>query len=125
MTTGADAAVDTAVGASSRFGAKRLYRDAGSMASSTMATAGLGMVFWAIAAKIFPPERLGVMTAVLSVIVATSMIVAVGIGDAYVALLPAVGAARPRVFRRGQRVFYALVLITGVGAAIATVVLLP
>lgn len=125
MTTDADAnaVLDAVIGESARFGAKRLYRDALSMASSTVATAGLGMVFWAVAASMFPPAQLGVMTAVLSVIVTTSMVVSSGIGDAYSALLPAVGAARPRVFQRGQRIFFALTLITGLAAAVAITVL--
>src|SRR5713226_3084251 len=103
MTAGADA-VDAA-GVPARFGAKRLYRDAGSMASSTVVNAVLGTAFWAVAASTIPPERLGVMTAVLSVILATSMILATGVGDAYTALLPAAGIARPRLFRHGQRTF--------------------
>lgn len=108
----------------SRFGANRLYRDAGSMATSSVANAILGMVFWALAARILPPERLGVMTAVLSVIVATGIVVATGVGDAYTALLPAAGDARRLVYRRGQRVFVGLALVSGVGAAIATTTLL-
>jgi O-antigen/teichoic acid export membrane protein len=107
-----------------RFGAKRLYRDAGSIATSSAANAVLGMAFWVFAAKILPPERLGVMTAVLSVIVATGLVVATGVGDAYTALLPAVGPARPTVFRRGQRVFLSLALVAGVAAAIATTTML-
>lgn len=117
MTTDPEVLVDIAA---SRFGAKRLYRDAGSMATSTVANAVLGMAFWAIAAKLFPPEQLGVMTAVLAVIVAAGVVLASGIGDAYTAVLPAVGPARPRVYRRGQRVFIVLALITGFGCALVT-----
>ena len=108
----------------SRFGAKRLYRDAGSMATSTVANALLGAAFWALAAKLFPPEQLGVMTAVLAVIIAAGPVLASGFGDAYTALLPAVGAARPRVYRRGQIAFGLSALVTGVGAAFATTGLL-
>jgi O-antigen/teichoic acid export membrane protein len=104
---------------SSRFGANRLYRDAGSVAFSSTANAVLGAGFWLVAAKIFPPQQLGVMTAVLAVIVATGIVVSSGVGDAYAALLPAVGAARPRVYRRGQRVFYILAVLTGIGSALA------
>lgn len=104
-----------------RFGAARLYRDAGSMASSSVANAALGMVFWAMAAKMFAPERLGVMTAVLAVIVSVGVVVASGIGDAYTALLPAAGPGRPQIFRRGQRLFVGAALICGVGAAVATI----
>lgn len=103
-----------------RFGAARLYRDAGSMASSSVANAVLGMAFWAIAAKLFPPEKLGVMTAVLAVIVSVGVVVAAGVGDAYTALLPAAGPDRPALYRRGQRLFLGLALVIGIGAALAT-----
>lgn len=92
---------ETVAKAAPFFGAKRLNRDAVLMAFSSVANAALGMVFWAFAAKVFKPEQLGVMTAVLSVIVSVSLVVAAGVGDAYTALLPAVGPARRSVFRRG------------------------
>ena len=107
---------------SSRFGLTRLYRDAGSIASSNIANAVLGLAFWAVAARIIPPESLGVMTAVLAVIVATSVVVASGFGDAYAAILPAIGAARPRLYRRGQRKFFLIAAIVGLAAAAATTV---
>ncbi|PXX03208.1 O-antigen/teichoic acid export membrane protein [Mycolicibacterium moriokaense] len=108
----------------SRFGAKRLYRDAGSMASSSVASGLLGAAFWALSARIFPPAELGVMTAVMAVITATGVVVAAGVGDAYTALLPAVGSARVRLYRRGQRMFWIIASIGGVGAAAGTVLLL-
>jgi O-antigen/teichoic acid export membrane protein len=125
MTAGPDRTVDAAIEASSRFGAKRLYRDAGSMATSSVANAALGAVFWAIAASMVPPAQLGVMTAVLSVIFSTSLVVASGVGDAYTTLLPAVGPGRVRVFRRGQRFSLVVSLATGLLAAVAAMVLLP
>ena len=108
----------------SRFGATRLYRDAGSMATSSIASAVLGAAFWALAAKLFPPSELGVMTAVLAIITATGVVVASGVGDAYTALLPAVGEARVLLYRRGQRIFWRIAAGGGIGAAAATVLLL-
>lgn len=103
-----------------RFGAARLYRDAGSMATSAVANAVLGVAFWAIAAKMYHPEELGVMTAVLAVIVSVGVVVAAGVGDAYGALLPAAGPQRPGLYRRGQRIFAGVALIAALGAAGAT-----
>jgi hypothetical protein len=108
-----------------RFGAKRLYRDAGSIAASNIANASLGVVFWALAAKTVPPDTLGIMTAVLAVILSTSVVVASGIGDAYSALLPAVGTARAQLYRKGQRLLWCLAFGSGVCAAIATTISLP
>jgi glycosyltransferase involved in cell wall biosynthesis/O-antigen/teichoic acid export membrane protein len=101
-------------------GYKRLYRDAGSIATSSAANVVLGVAFWALAAKLFPPEQLGVMTAVLAVIVAAGLVIGSGIGNAYTALLPAAGSATAPLYRHGQRVFYVLAGISGVVAAFGT-----
>lgn len=111
-------------GSESRFGVKRLYRDAGSLATMTAANAVLGVGFWGLAASIYPPAKLGVMTAVLAVVVSVGTVVAAGVGDAYTSLLPAVGKARHQLFRHGQKVFFGLALVCGVGAAFATTTML-
>ncbi|HEX2284490.1 MAG TPA: glycosyltransferase, partial [Mycobacterium sp.] len=108
----------------SRFGAGRLYRDAGSIATSSAANAVLGMVFWAVAAKLLPPDQLGVMTAVLAVIIGLGLIIASGIGDAYTAVLPAVGPSRVEVYRRGQRLFMLTAVSAGIAGALGTPLLL-
>jgi len=118
MTAEPEAVVD---GPAARFGAQRLYRDAASLVSSFVTNALLGVGFWAVAAKLFPPAQLGVMTAVLAVIVSVAIVVATGVGDTYTALLPAAGVDRPHLYRRGQRVFVVLALVGGVAAAGATV----
>lgn len=107
-----------------RFGVARLYWDAGAMAVSSVASAVLGAVFWALAAKLFPPANLGVMTAVMSAITAAGVVVASGVGDAYTALLPAVGGARERLYRLGQRLFWRIAAASALAAAIGTVVLI-
>lgn len=94
------------------------------MASSSVVSAALGVAFWALAAKRFPPNELGVMTAVMAVIGSAGVIVASGIGDAYTALLPAVGEARPRLYQRGQRTFWMIAIVSGLCAAAGTVLLL-
>jgi O-antigen/teichoic acid export membrane protein len=111
----------TVAGPRSRFGAERIYWDAASMASSSVANALLGVAFWAIAAKVFPPEKLGVMTAVMAVIMSVGLVVAYGIGDAYTALLPAAGVDRSSLYRRGQRVFFGLALASSIAAAVGTI----
>lgn len=105
-------------------GYQSLYRDAGSIATSSAANVVLGMGFWVIAAKLFPPEHLGVMTAVLAVIVAVGLVIGSGIGNAYTALLPAAGSATAPLYRHGQRVFYVVAGISGVAAGLGTMALL-
>lgn len=107
-----------------RFGVQRVHRDAGAAAVASVINAVLGAAFWAFAARFIAPTQLGVMTAVLAVMVATASVVAAGVGDAYTALLPAVGRARTKVYRRGQRVFFGLVVAAAVLGSAGTVTLL-
>lgn len=109
---------------SSRYGGARLYRDATALASSSLLNAVLGMAFWGVAAILIPPERLGVMTAVLAAFTAPAIVVAAGVGDAYTSLMPAIGHARIAVYRRGQRVFLATSVTIGMVCAIATITML-
>jgi O-antigen/teichoic acid export membrane protein len=62
------------------------------------------------------------MTAVLAAITAPAIAVATMVGDAYAAFIPAVGAARPAIFRRGQRIFLVASTFGGLVGAIATIV---
>jgi len=117
--------LSTTASSVNRFGTGRLNRDAASMALSSVGNAVLGVAFWAVAAKVFAPHELGVMTAVLAVITSTGVVVATGIGDSYTALLPALGSDRPTFYRRGQRVFSVLAVFGAVIAAACTVEWLP
>jgi hypothetical protein len=69
MTAGSDIRTDRNA---SRFGARRVHRDAGAMALSSVANAALGLAFWAFAARFIVPAELGVMTAVLAVVVSSA-----------------------------------------------------
>jgi O-antigen/teichoic acid export membrane protein len=117
----ADVAAD---GLAPRFGSRRVHRDAGAAAIAAVVNAVVGAAFWAFAARFIPPQELGVMTAVLAVIVAVASVLATGVGDAYTALLPAVGRARPHIYRRGQHIFFGLVAAAAGIGAVGTVTLL-
>ena len=124
-TAGPDTGPDTGTapatlqGNGSRIG---LYRDAAALAASSVLTAGLGLVFWAVVARTVPPQRLGVQTAVLSVLTAPAVVVGSGVGDALTALLPAAGADRAALVRRAYR--WVLVLAAAAGAVAGTVAVL-
>jgi O-antigen/teichoic acid export membrane protein len=114
----------TMASAPPRYGATRLYRDAGSMAFASLGAAVFGAAFWVLAAKLYPPDQIGVMTAVLAVINAVGIVVASAAGDAYTTLLPAVGSARLRVYKRGRRRHWILSYIAGIGSAVVVISLL-
>lgn len=104
-----------------RYGSQRIQRDAVFVAVATATNAVLGIAFWAFAARFVPPVELGVMTAVLSVITAVGSVIAAGIGDAYTAVLPAVGRDRSVVYRRAQRLSVGLSMTAGGLAGLVTI----
>ena len=105
--------------------ASKLYRDAAALASSSMITAVLGMGFWALCAHLIPPAKLGVQTALLSIMVAPAIMVASGVGDAFTALIPAAGLDRAAVVSRGYRLLVSMAGVLGVIAAVLAVTVLP
>ena len=102
----------------------QLYRDAASLASSSMITAVLGAGFWIVCARLIPPVRLGVQTALLSIIAAPAIVVASGVGDGFTAIAPVSGRQRNAVVALGYRLVIFSSLALGVMAAlVATTVL--
>ncbi len=72
----------------SRLWADSLIRNAIQLMSTTAATAGLGYVFWLIAARLVTPEELGLGAAITSVATAVSVSVHLGGGMLLVERLP-------------------------------------
>jgi hypothetical protein len=107
----------------SRFGDQRLYRDAGAMAVSSVANAVLGIVFWAFAARLFAPEQLGVMTAVLAVITSAGLVAASGWATRTPRFCRPRGVSGETVRARATDL-YILAPTLGIGAAIGTTLLL-
>jgi len=78
-------------------------------------TSASGFVFWVVAARIIPPSRLGVDTAIYSIFTAAAGVAASGVGDGLLVMLPGL--------RRYRRSLYLVGLLTGVVlAAIAGVI---
>ena len=109
------ASVDIALPAA-RGRTSKLYRDALSLASSSMLTALFGVGFWALCGKLIPPAVLGVQTALLSLIFAPAIVVASGVGDAFTAIVPVSGPAREKVIARGYRLVLIMSGISGLAA---------
>jgi O-antigen/teichoic acid export membrane protein len=103
----------------------KLYRDALSLASSSMLTALFGVAFWAVCGKLISPSVLGVQTALLSIIVAPAIVVASGVGDAFTAIVPVSGPAREKVIARGYRLLIVMAGGLGIVAGTVTILFLP
>jgi O-antigen/teichoic acid export membrane protein len=85
-----------------------MYIDAFALVGTAALTAVVGLAFWAVAARVMPPERLGVDTALVSLVTAAASACAVGTGNAFTAILPVAGSRAVARLRQGYR----LVLIT-------------
>ena len=103
----------------------RITRDSIVLTASYGLTAIVGVVFWAVAARTVPANRLGVDTAVISAFTAAATIAATGAGGAFLAILPLAGSARGALLRRGYALVAVAALVFGVIAGLLTITLLP
>ncbi|MDL9936074.1 hypothetical protein QSJ18_04920 [Gordonia sp. ABSL1-1] len=92
-----------------RFGANPLAVDSAALITTSALSAFTGIVFWTIAARLIPPDELGVQTAVLSLMTTAGAVAASGPGNAITAMLPATGVE----FRRTQLVHAGIVVAAG------------
>lgn len=88
-------------------------------------SAASGMLFWVFAARMLPPQSLGVETGVLSIVTAAAAMAAVGTGNAALATMPASGSAARLLLNYALRHVLVLSVITGLGAGILVAVFLP
>lgn len=73
-----------------------LLRSAYSLMASVVVTAGLGMAFWVVAARLFEPESVGRDAALIAVMMELSVVCQLNLGNAIVRFLPGLehGTAR-------------------------------
>ncbi|GGQ40405.1 lipopolysaccharide biosynthesis protein [Couchioplanes azureus] len=114
-----------AVAPQTRAGNRRMYGDAMALAGSSSLSAGLGMLFWLVAARAVHPAGLGIQTALLSAITAPAIVIGTGVGDAFVSLLPRAGASRLKILRAGYRQLGLTAAATGLVSGLASVTFLP
>lgn len=103
---------------------RRMYIDAVALVGTAGLTAGLGLVFWAVAARLMPPEQLGVDTALVSLVTAAASACAAGTGNAFTALLPVAGRSAAARLRQGYGLVVGAAAVMGALAGIATSTLL-
>lgn len=74
-----------------------LLRSAYSLAANTAVTAGLGVGFWILAARLFPSTSVGRDTVLISVMIELSTLCQLNLANAIVRFLPDLGASSPRM----------------------------
>ncbi|WP_237165449.1 family 16 glycosylhydrolase [Mycolicibacterium obuense] len=80
---------------------------------STASTGVLGLAFWAVAARLFPPDQVGVASALITSAVLLSTMSTLGIDVLYERFLPVAGWRAPRLLRRGFVLVAAMGVLTG------------
>ncbi|PZF57080.1 hypothetical protein DEI81_15615 [Curtobacterium sp. MCBD17_013] len=83
-------------------------------------TSASGFVFWVVAARIIPPGKLGVDTAIFSIFTAAAQVAASGIGDALLVMLPGLRRWRRPLYRVG--VLTAVLVATAAGVVAGVLV---
>lgn len=93
--------------------------DSAALIVTSALTAATGLIFWALAARMLPPAVLGVDTAMLSLILTTGMLSAVGTGNSFTALLPIPGCAVRQRVADGLKMVAVISLVLGAIAGVA------
>lgn len=80
---------------------------------STASTGVLGLAFWAVAARLFPPDQVGLASALITSAVLLSTMSTLGIDVLYERFLPVAGGRAPSLLRRGFVLVAAMGVLTG------------
>lgn len=83
--------------------------NSGALAIGTVATAGLGFVYWWLAARLFPPEAIGHASALLSIVGLTALLGEAGLGTLLVG----------EIVRHPKRASSLVTAAASIGAALA------
>ncbi|MGL4304557.1 MAG: lipopolysaccharide biosynthesis protein [Mycobacteriaceae bacterium] len=84
--------------------------DSVALISTSLLTAGTGLVFWAFAARMISPQELGIQTALLSIMATVGAVSSAGFANSFTALLPMPSCDRSERIKEGT-VFVAIVAV--------------
>jgi O-antigen/teichoic acid export membrane protein len=96
-------------------GSKALEFNALALMVSTVATAAIGLLFWAAATRHYPVAEVGRASAVISTAALLSNVSHFNLGNVYARFLPAAGAHTRRFVRQGLALTAASALVVGTG----------
>ncbi|MEU7617691.1 hypothetical protein AB0B27_16595 [Micromonospora rifamycinica] len=92
-----------------------LLRTAFALMSSTVASAALGFVFWLVAARWFPPERVGWAAAAISSMALLAGLAQLNLTSLFARFLPAAGARSRRLILAGYAASAAMAVLLTAG----------
>ena len=95
-----------------------LYRNGYALASSSVITAGIGMLYWILAARTYPPGLVGLNSAMISVMMLLGGIAQLNLADGAVRFVPIAGRATGRFI--GAAYLISLALAAGISLVFLT-----
>lgn len=103
-----------------RLSRDSLARNSLLIMATTVGNGGLGYLYWMVAARTVPPDRIGLATAVISAATAVSMLANLGAGHMFIQRLPGADSATwTRVVASGLTLSSAATAVTATAAALA------
>jgi O-antigen/teichoic acid export membrane protein len=103
----------SAAGAVRRSLRDPLHSNAHALLLGSVITSVLGLVFWALAARLFPPDQVGLATSAIAAMTFLANTAALGLKNGLLRFLPVAGGAARRLVLRS----YALCALVAAGAA--------
>ena len=95
-----------------------LFRNAYALFGSSLISSSLGLVYWAIAARVFPPAEVGISASLISVLIFASGISQLNLQSALYRFVPQAGS-RTRVLIGGAYLFVAgMALVVGIAVTL-------
>jgi O-antigen/teichoic acid export membrane protein len=101
-----------------RSGASALARSGFALVLGSLIASALGMVFWAIAARLLPPDQLGIGVALISTIVTLSHASQLNLRNLLHRFAPTAGSAAASLIHRAYLTAALVALVLGAGFAV-------
>jgi O-antigen/teichoic acid export membrane protein len=95
-----------------------LFLNAYALGISGVVTSGLGVVYWAVAARLYPPDVVGVNAALLSLVMLLANVAQLNLRSGFGRFVPSAGARTERLVRAGYAAALGLALVSGVGVVV-------
>jgi len=115
--------VSLLLGLAGRARRDSLVRNSMYMMGTTMVTAGLGYLYWIVAARLYAPDDVGLASALIAAMTLTSSLSSLGVGATLVQLLP--GCSSGRLWSLALNAGLAVGGGAGLIAGVVVVALLP
>ncbi len=92
-----------------------LYRNGYALVFNGLATSGLGLVYWVLAARLYPAEMVGLNSAILAAMQLVASVALLSSNTILVRFIPTAGSRTPRLIAGAYGLAVVVALLTGLG----------